>query len=71
MINYWTGKVWKIMNHKLFDHTILRADADSASVKKVCDEAKNMDLCLSVLTDIIPDMLQSSWKEPASRCVRW
>lgn len=50
MINYWTGKVWKIMDHKLFDHTILRADADSASVKKVCDEAKEygfMSVCVN------------------------
>ncbi len=38
------------MNHKLFDHTILRADADSASVKKVCDEAKEygfMSVCVT------------------------
>lgn len=38
------------MNHKLFDHTILRADADSASVKKVCDEAKEygfMSVCVN------------------------
>lgn len=38
------------MDHKLFDHTILRADADSASVKKVCDEAKEygfMSVCVN------------------------
>lgn len=50
MLNYWTGKVWKNMNHKLFDHTILKADADTASVKKVCEEAKEygfMSVCVN------------------------
>ena len=28
------------MNHKLFDHTILKADATTEQVKKICDEAK-------------------------------
>lgn len=28
------------MNHKLFDHTILKADATTELVKKICDEAK-------------------------------
>lgn len=50
MLNYWTGKVWKNMDHKLFDHTILKADADTASVKKVCEEAKEygfMSVCVN------------------------
>lgn len=50
MLNYWTGKVWKKMDHKLFDHTILKADADAASVKKLCDEAKEygfMSVCVN------------------------
>ena len=28
------------MNHKLFDHTILKADGTTEQVKKICDEAK-------------------------------
>ncbi len=38
------------MDHKLFDHTILKADADTASVKKVCEEAKEygfMSVCVN------------------------
>lgn len=38
------------MDHKLFDHTILKADADVASVKKLCDEAKEygfMSVCVN------------------------
>ncbi len=38
------------MDHKLFDHTILKADADAASVKKLCDEAKEygfMSVCVN------------------------
>lgn len=29
-----------MLDHKLFDHTILKADATKAQVKKICDEAK-------------------------------
>lgn len=29
-----------MLDHKLFDHTILKADATRSQVKKVCDEAK-------------------------------
>ena len=29
-----------MLDHKLFDHTILKADATQAQVKKVCDEAR-------------------------------
>ena len=38
------------MNPKLFDHTILKADAASDEVKKVCDEAKKhgfMSVCVN------------------------
>lgn len=38
------------MNHKLFDHTILKADANEVSVKKVCEEAKEygfMSVCVN------------------------
>lgn len=38
------------MDHKLFDHTILKADADTASVKKVCEEVKEygfMSVCVN------------------------
>lgn len=44
---------WKGMENmdpKLFDHTILKADADLMSVKKVCDEAKEygfMSVCVN------------------------
>lgn len=31
------------MNTKLFDHTILKADATEAQVKKICDEAREHD----------------------------
>lgn len=38
------------MNTKLFDHTILRADATRDAVKKICDEAKEygfMSVCVN------------------------
>ena len=38
------------MNTKLFDHTILKADATENAVKKICDEAKEygfMSVCVN------------------------
>ncbi|MCD8325222.1 MAG: deoxyribose-phosphate aldolase [Lachnospiraceae bacterium] len=32
-----------MLSPKLFDHTILKADASEASVKKICDEAREYD----------------------------
>ena len=40
----------KKMDAKLFDHTILKADADREAVKKVCSEAKEygfMSVCVN------------------------
>ena len=38
------------MNHKLFDHTILKADATTEQVKKICDEAKEYGLVTNIVT---------------------
>ena len=35
-----------MLNTKLFDHTILKADATEAQVAKICDEALAHDLSL-------------------------
>lgn len=45
-----TGNVEKKMNAKLFDHTILKADATEKEVQKVCSEAKEygfMSVCVN------------------------
>ena len=37
------------MNTKLFDHTILKADAKKEAVRKICEEAKEYGLIDQVI----------------------
>ena len=39
------------MNPKLFDHTILKADAGKAAVKKICEEALEYGIIDEILTN--------------------
>lgn len=52
------------MNPKLFDHTILKADATLKEVKKVCDEAKEygfMSVCVNgCYTGYVADQLKGT-----------
>ncbi len=52
------------MNTKLFDHTILKADAGKDAVKKICDEAKKygfMSVCVNgYYTAYVSEQLQGS-----------
>ena len=52
------------MNTKLFDHTILKADATKAEVIKICEEAKKynfMSVCVnSYYTKLVAKELQGS-----------
>lgn len=52
------------MNTKLFDHTILKADAGKDAVKKICDEAKEygfMSVCVNgYYTAYVAEQLQGS-----------
>lgn len=52
------------MNTKIFDHTILKADAGKDAVKKICDEAKEcgfMSVCVNgYYTAYVAEQLQGS-----------
>lgn len=53
-----------MLSPKLFDHTILKADATEASVKKICDEAREygfMSVCVnSYYTAYVAEQLKGS-----------
>ena len=53
-----------MMNPKLFDHTILKADAGKDAVKKICEEAKEygfMSVCVNgYYTSYVADLLSES-----------
>ncbi|MCD8068856.1 MAG: deoxyribose-phosphate aldolase [Lachnospiraceae bacterium] len=53
-----------MLSPKLFDHTILKADATEASVKKICDEAREygfMSVCVnSYYTAFVTEQLKGS-----------
>ncbi|MCD8130828.1 MAG: deoxyribose-phosphate aldolase [Lachnospiraceae bacterium] len=53
-----------MLSPKLFDHTILKADATEASVKKICDEAREygfMSVCVnSYYTAFVAEQLKGS-----------
>ena len=52
-----------MLNTKLFDHTILKADATEAQVAKICDEA----LALSASTSTTPNSLLKNSKDLTSK----
>lgn len=56
-----------MLNTKLFDHTILKADATEAQVAKICDEALAHDLLLSASTSTTPNSLLKSSKDLTSK----
>lgn len=53
-----------MLNTKLFDHTILKADATKAQVVKICEEAKEhqfMSVCVnSYYTSLVAELLKGS-----------
>ncbi|MCD7806166.1 MAG: deoxyribose-phosphate aldolase, partial [Lachnospiraceae bacterium] len=53
-----------MLSPKLFDHTILKADATEAAVKKICDEAREygfMSVCVnSYYTAYVAEQLKDS-----------
>ena len=55
---------FKMLNTKLFDHTILKADATREAVAKICEEAKEygfMSVCVnSYYTAFVAEKLKDS-----------
>ena len=56
-----------MLNTKLFDHTILKADATEAQVAKICDEALAHDFASSASTSTTPNSLLKSSKDLTSK----
>lgn len=56
-----------MLNTKLFDHTILKADATEAQVAKICDEALAHDFASVCVTSTTPNSLLKSSKDLTSK----